>query len=164
MPSLGCGLLTVKYGSLGRVLTRDIFFACAPCKKHHVAASTLSHHDGLRRTVRNQLTPQKPLQISNFRHRTIHGHIRDNNIPGAIASIHCIVGDRIPQPPCQFCYIFRRGMVCWKFNVFPIGKIIEWQFHLFYQSRSPPPELCCLLLLQLPPCCPVTYELLQGVT
>ena len=45
-----------------------------------------------------------------------------------------------------------------------IRKLFERQFHLFYQSTLPPHELCCLLLLRLPPCCPVTQELQQGVT
>jgi len=63
----------------------------APCKKHHITASTLSHHDDFRRTVRNQVTTQKPSQIQNFRRRAFQVNNEANINPSAIALIRRIV-------------------------------------------------------------------------
>jgi hypothetical protein len=63
----------------------------APCKKHHITASTLSHHDDFRRTVRNLVTTQKPSQTRNFRRREIQFHNQATIIPRAIALIRRIV-------------------------------------------------------------------------
>jgi hypothetical protein len=109
--------------SLGTSFLGSHFFRVRTMQKHHITASTLSHHDNLRHTVRNHPTPQKPSQIENSRCHTVQGHIQDHNIPSAIALIRHIFQDRIPQPLSQFCFIFRRGATRWEFDLSAVGKL-----------------------------------------
>jgi hypothetical protein len=53
----------------------------SPCKKHHITASTLTHHNSLRQTIRNQLTAQKPLCLSTIMNVASRRHSSTTNLP-----------------------------------------------------------------------------------
>jgi len=122
--------------------------------------STLTHHDDFHHIVRIQPTTQKPSQILNFRRRTIHGHIRDNNIPGAIASKFIVLLEKKSRHHhANFVTFFVLACRDGNATFFLLVSFFTVTNHLVLQSTLSPQALHCLLLLLAPPSCPVLEEL-----
>ena len=140
---------------------RDIFLHARTMQKNITALCqhiyTLSHHDDLRHTIRNQVTPQKPSQIRNFWHHAFQVHNQDNNSLSAIALIRRIFLDRLTQPPRQFFPFFGMARCGGDLTFSLLVSYCNATNCLVYLSTSSTETLCNLPLLWVPPSCPVSW-------